>query len=102
MYIGVGEANFWGCEVFLPEIFKLARNVLWVFPTKFLHKDQRSRRPFLVWHPKKVFMCFSGTVGCHFWNQTTLAANFAQIFSDFARIFDKSKLLGVCLHPRFP
>jgi len=39
-------------------------------------------------------------LGASFSNQTTLAAIFAQIFNDFARIFDKSKLLVVRLHPR--
>ena len=52
-------------------------------------------------HQKKVFTCFSANVGAMFWNQTTLGAIFVQIFrefargfSEFARIINKSELLG--------
>jgi len=38
----------------------------------------------------KVFMCFLEILGAIFSNQTTLGAIFAQIFSEFARVFDKS------------
>jgi len=41
----------------------------------------------------------SSYVGAIFWNETTLGTIFAWIFRDFARIFDKSKLLGMLLHP---
>jgi len=41
-------------------------------------------------------------LGVIFRNQTTLAAIFVQLFSDFARIFDKSKLFGNALAPPVP
>ena len=45
-------------------------------------------------------MCFSGNVWCHVLKSNNVGPHFAQIFCDFARFFDKSKLSGVGLHPR--
>ena len=48
-------------------------------------------------------MCFSANVGRRFLKSNNVGRHFcngfAQIFRDFARIFDKSKLLGVRLNP---
>ena len=55
----------------------------------------------LFWYDlqKRSSLYFSANVGRHFWNQTTLGPIFARVIRDFARIFDKTKLLGVRLHP---
>jgi len=45
---------------------------------------------------------FWQTLGAIFSSQTTLGAIFAWIFRNFAQIFNKSKLLGVRLHPCYP
>jgi len=98
------QANFWGCEGFLPEKF------LCDFCLQFFsHKDHENL--FIVSPSiKKFFMCFFANVGrdC-FKRQTTLDTIFArifrdfvQIFRDFARIFDKSKFFGVRIHPLHP
>jgi len=50
-----------------------------------------------------VFVCFCvflKTLGDIFSNQTTLGAIFDRMFRNVAQIFNKSKLLGVGLHPR--
>ena len=60
------------------------------FAYKFSPTKIMNWRPFLVWHLKKPSFVFLQTLG----------AIFAQIFRDFAQTFDKSKLLGVILHPR--
>jgi len=51
-------------------------------------------------------MCFSANVGRHFIKSNKIGSHFAgifrdfaQIFKDFTQIFNKSKLLGVRLHP---
>jgi len=53
----------------------------------FSHKDNGD--PFLVWPPEGSSSVFLQTLG----------AIFVRIFSDFAQIFDKSKLKGVRLQP---
>ena len=90
---------------------KLARNVLVrLLPTNFIMKTFFG---IGMTSNIKVFMCFVQTLGAIFWSQTAFGAifaqifryfawnfrDFAQIFRNFTRIFDKSKLLGVRLHP---
>jgi len=67
MYIGLGEANFWGCEGCLPEFYQTCTKSF-VGPSlqNFSTKIRDHEDLFLVWHPKKIFICFSGNVGCHF------------------------------------
>jgi len=102
---GEGAGKFLGMR----KIF--ARKVLGDFAYKFF--PQRSWRPFF-----EMTSLFRDDLGmkkglhvffCILWNQTRLGAIFArifrylaQIFKDFAQIFNKSKLLGVCLHPPPP
>ena len=113
---------FGGAKYFFPNFPKLAwKAVLQSFPANFL--PQRSWKHFLVWHPKKVFLCFSANVGRHFYEIKRWAPflpefcvdiqgfcpDFREVCPDFqgispnfqffSRIFDKSQLLGVLLHP---
>jgi len=64
----------------------------------------------LFWYDlqEKAFMCFSANIGRDFlkWNNVgrlfcPVFGEFAQIFRDFTRIFSKSKLLWLSLHPSF-
>ena len=97
---GVGVGKFLGCEGFLPEFSqtcpkRFGRLCLQIFSLKD-HED-------LFWDDlQKVFMRFSANfrrrlmksnkVGSHFF---PVFRGFAQIFKDFARIFNKSKLFAL-------
>jgi len=84
---------------FFPNFPKLPRKVFCAtFSCKF--SPQRSSRPFLVWPPLKVFMCFSANLGRRVLKSATLGTIFTRIIRDDAKIFSKSKLLGVRLHPQ--
>jgi len=56
------------------------------------------RPVFGVISKEMVFTCFSANIGCNFSKSNNAGQCFAQIFRDFARIFNKPKLLGVYLH----
>jgi len=99
------QANFWGCEGFLPNFSKLARKVLGDFACKFFSlKDHEDH----FWDDlqKRSSCVFLQTLGAILLNQTRLGAilpGFSEILPRFLRIlpqiFNKSKLLGVRLHP---
>jgi len=56
------------------------------------------KKLLLACPPKKVYMCFLVLEK----RSQTLGAIFARIFRDFDQSFDKSKLLGMRLHPLHP
>jgi len=69
--------------------------------TIYSHKE-----PFLVWPPKKGFVCFSANVGHHFLKSNNVGHHFCpdfQVFwpdfQGFFPDFNKSKHLGVRFHP---
>jgi len=80
---------------FCPNFPKLARKVVGLSLETFSIniKDYEDR----FWYDlrKRSSCVFLEMLGAIFLNQTRLAAIFAQIFSNFNRIFHKSKLLGV-------
>ena len=80
---------------FCPNFPLRARKVfVRLFITNFV--SHRSWRPFWCNLQTRVFMRFLVLEK----RIQTLGAIFARIFRDFARTFDKAKLLGVRLHPR--
>jgi len=93
----VGAVKFLGIPRILPEFYQTGRRDL----------------------QKMAFVCFcvvSANIGCYFLSQTMLchifdrifrafahiSKDFSRSFRDFVRIFNKLKLLGVCLHPLHP
>ena len=68
------------------------------FPEKFLYGQVSV--PFLWSHTEKIkFRRISSVSFIDHTNRTRCRNISARIFRDFARVFDKSKLLGVRVHP---
>ena len=94
------------------QIFEVAKGIARVslnFPKEFFVQllptnslPQRSSRPFLMWSPVKVFMCFSANLGRHFFKLSKVGRHFYSDFQDVAQILSKSKLLGMRLHSLHP
>ena len=77
---------------------KLAKKVLCDFCQQiFSHKQQ-----FLVWPPKKGFMCFSANVGHHFLKSNNVGRHFCSDFQRFWPDFNKSKLWRCTFTPCTP
>jgi len=77
------QANFWGCEGFLPEFSQTCqKNFGRLCLQIFSLKDHQN----IFWDDlsKKVFMCFSANVGRHFMKSNKVGRHFAQIFRNFA------------------
>jgi len=69
---------------------------VYLCPQIFSHKEHED---CFRCDPKKGLNCvFLQTLDGIFWSQAALGTMFAWIFKDFAKIFNKSKLLGVRLH----
>jgi len=92
------QTHFGGCD-FLPACPQSCpKSHLCNFCLQFFsHKDHQD----LFWcdlqnRPSYVFL---QTLGAIFWSEATLDVIFTRIFRDFTQIFNKSKLLGVRLHP---
>ena len=80
--ISVGAGKILGCEGFCPNFPKLPRKVsVQLLPTNIL--PQRSLTPFLVWLPKKVFMCSSANLGRHFLKSSNVERHFPPDFQGF-------------------
>jgi len=106
--IGVGAGKFsGGAKDFCPNFLKIAEKFLCDFCQQILfYKDRED----LFWYDlqEKAFVCFSANIGRDFLKSNnvgrlfcTVFGEFAQIFRDFTRIFNKSKLLGLSLHSSF-
>ena len=82
--IGVGASKFSGVRrIFARISLNLPEKLFCDFYLQmFSHKDHEVI--FLCDLQKKVFVCFSQTLGAIFWSQTTLGAIFVRIFRDFA------------------
>jgi len=98
--IGVGAGKFLGVQRIFARISpNLPQNFLCDFCLKsFPHKDH-------LWYDlqKKVFLCLYAKVWRLFSPDFQgFCPNFQVFFPDFARIFDKSKPLGVRLHSLRP
>jgi len=97
--IGVGASKFLGVRRIFARISpNLPEKVFCTFCLRvFSHKDHES----LIWCDlqKMVFICFSANFGRHCLKWNNGGHHFAQIFRDFSRIFDKSNLFEVHLHP---
>jgi len=91
------KQKFGGAKDFCQNFSKLARKVVQRLPTSFL--PQRSWRPFLVWPPKKVFICFSTNVGRHFCPDFQ---GFCSDFQGFCPDFRQIKTFGGALAPSPP
>jgi len=100
--IGLGAGTFLGLWRIFARIFPNFPEKCFVqlFPTNFLHKDHYD----LFWCglQNRSSCVFLQTLGTVFWSQATLGTIFTRIIRDVAKIFSKSKLLGVCLHPQPP
>jgi len=99
--IGVGTSKFLGVRIIFAQIFPNLPNKFWAtLPANCF--PQRSRKPFLGWPLKKVFMCFSAKTtfyGRHFMKSNKNGGHFAQIFRDFPRF---SKILpGFSINQNF-
>jgi len=81
---------------------KLAqKDFVWLLPKNFL--SQTSWRCFFgVTSKQKVYMYFSANFGRNVLKINNVRRQFAQIFRDFAGIFNKSKLLVVRLYASQP
>ena len=98
---------FGGAKDFCPNFLKIAEKFLCDFCLQILfYKDRED----FFWYDlqKKAFMCFSASIGPDFLKSNNVGrlfcpvfGEFAQIFRDFTRIFSKSKLLWLSLHPSF-
>ena len=83
---------------------------VWIFPpthTMNAFRDSiREKGLHVILHTLGASFSKSHNVGHHFCPHFQVVSPdfqvLANIFVDFARIFDKSKLLGVCLHPPAP
>ena len=93
--IGVGAGIFLRVRRIFPRIFP---NLPEKFFCDFACIFSATRRPFWYDLQKRAFMCFSANVGRHFLKSSNLGRHLSR---DFPRIFDKSRLLGMCLQPRF-
>jgi len=90
MPIGVGAGKFLGVRRLFSQISpNLLEKFLCDLCPQILSREDHENPSFGMFSIKKVFMCVLWTLGAIFWNQTTFATIFAQIFRDFARIFDK-------------
>ena len=94
--ISVRAGTFWCCEEFLPEFSQTCpKSFSAALPTNFLL--QRSWRSFFGMNTtKRSSWVFLQKLGAIF---SRIFGDCAQIFKDFARIFDKSKLWGVLESP---
>jgi len=81
------QANFWGCEGFLPEFLQTcpksfcATFAYKLYPTKIIKT--------FCWYDlqKKVFMCFSPKVGRHFLKSNNFGRHFCPDFQGFCPDF---------------
>jgi len=99
--IGSGADTFLGCEGFSPEFPQtspksvLCNFFLQSFSTKII-------TTFFGVTSKKVFIRFSANLGRRCLKSSTLGTIYTRIIRDVAKIFSKSKLLSVHLHPQPP
>ena len=75
-----------------------------VFCVIFVYKFSPAKigRPFLVWPPKKVFMCFSANLWRKFVKTSNIGRHFYLVFQAFFPDYHQIKLLQVLLHPLEP
>ena len=97
--LGAGAGKVWGFEEFFPEFPQTSRKV---FVLLFSLKKKIIKTFIEMTSKEKVLMWFCKRWEPFFTNQTRLGAIFARIFRDFVQLFNKSKLLGVRLHPLHP
>jgi len=71
------------------------------FCVTFANKFSPIKNPFLVWPPKKGFMCFFANVGHHFLKSNNVGCHFCPDCQGFCPDFNKSKYLG-CAFPLHP
>jgi len=95
----VGAGKLCGCKEFLPEFSQTCpkRSLCEFCLQLFSHKDQED----LFWCDlqKKVFLCFSASVGRHFFN---VGHHFCPEFQGFCSDFRKIKTFGGALTPLPP
>jgi len=81
---------------FCPNFPKLPQKV---FCATFSYKlsPQRSLRPFLVWPPQKVFMCFSANLGRRFLKSSNVGHYFYADYQECCLDFQQIKTFGCAL-----
>jgi len=93
--IGLGAGTFSG----LRRIFsRISPNFHEVFCATFSYKfsPQRLLRHFLVWPPKKVFMCFSANLGRRFWKSSNVGQHFYADYHGCCQDFQQIKTTFKC------
>jgi len=101
MYVGLEQANFWRREGFLPEFNQTCpKSFVGLSLQNFSTKIMKT----FFWYDiqKKVFMCFSENVGCHFLKSSNIGRDFCPNFQRFCSDFRQIKTFGGVLPPPLP
>jgi len=80
-------------------IFPNLHEKLWDFPYKISPQISKIMKTVFGMTSEKVFMCFSGSVGCHFLKSNKVGRHFCPNFQQFCSDFPQIKTFGCAPAP---
>jgi len=82
--MSVGASKIWWSEGFLPEFLQTCPKR---FSTNCKFSPTKIMKTFFGMTSKKVFMCFSGNTGCHFFKSNNVGRHFCPDCQEFCQDF---------------